>query len=121
MRTCHGSKYTKAQQNRLVTDLKPGDKVSVDDTSLFKKGTESSWSDKVHVVQSASGKSVTLNDGTTHRRNKVLMAPHNTVIAPITEKNVIKVTVAIKKHRDKLYFKREGINKANVIQGKRNR
>ena len=41
----------------------------------------------------------------------------NTVIAPITEKNVIKV--ATKKHKDKLYFKREGINEANVIQGKR--
>ncbi len=47
------------------------------------------------------------------------MVPHNTVIAPITEKNVIKV--ATKKHKDKLYFKRESINEANVIQGKRNR
>jgi hypothetical protein len=35
------------------------------------------------------------------------------------EKNVIKV--ATKKHKDKLYFKREGIDEANVIQGKRNR
>jgi hypothetical protein len=47
------------------------------------------------------------------------MVPHNTVIAPNTEKNVIKV--ATKKHKDKLYFKREGINEAIVIQGKRNR
>ena len=109
----------KAQQNGFVTDLKPGDKVRIDDTALFKKGTESRWSDEVHVVQSAIGKSVTLTDGTTHRRNKVLMVPHNTVIAPKTEKNVIKV--ATKKHKDKLYFKREGINEANVIQGKRNR
>ncbi len=31
-----------AQQNGFVTDLKPGDKVRVDDTSFFKKGTESS-------------------------------------------------------------------------------
>ncbi len=69
------------------------------------------------MVQSASGKSVTLIDGTTHRRSKVLMVPHNTVIAPITEKNVIKV--ATKKQKDKLYFKREGINEANVIQGKK--
>ena len=107
----------KAQQNGFITDLKPGDKVRVDDTSLFKKGTESRWSDEVHVVQSAIGKSVILTDGTTHRRSKVLMVPHNTVIAPITEKNVIKV--ATKKHKDKLYFKREGINEANVIQGKR--
>ncbi len=47
------------------------------------------------------------------------MVPHNTVIAPTIEKNVIKV--ATKKHKDKLYFKREGINDANVIEGKRNR
>jgi serine/threonine-protein kinase RIO1 len=70
------------------------------------------------VVQSAIGKSVILTDGTTHRRSKVLMALHNTVIAPNTEKNVIKV--ATKKHEDKLYFKIEGINESNVIQGKRN-
>ena len=43
------------------------------------------------------------------------MVPHNTVIAPTTEKNVIKVATK------KLYFKREGIDDANVIKGKRNR
>jgi hypothetical protein len=50
---------------------------------------------------------------------KVLMIPHNTSIAPTTEKNVIKV--ATKKYKDKLYssFKREGIDDANVIKGKR--
>jgi hypothetical protein len=109
----------KAQQNGFVTDLKSGDNVRVDDTSLFKKRTESRWSDEVHVVQSASGKSVTLTDGTTHRRSKVLMVPHNIVIAPITEKIVIEV--ATKKHKDKLYFKREGINETKVIHFKRNR
>jgi hypothetical protein len=108
----------KAQQNGFVTDLKPGDKVRVDGTALFKKGTESRWSDEVHVVQSAIGKSVTLIDGTTQRRSKVLIVPHNTVISPNTEKNVIKI--ATKKHKDKLYFKREGINETNVIHGKRN-
>ncbi len=73
------------------------------------------------MVQSAIGKSVTLTDGATHRHSKVLMVPHNTVIVPTAqlEKNVIKV--ATKKHRDKSYFKGEGINEANVIQGKRNR
>jgi hypothetical protein len=54
-----------------------------------------------------------------HTRDKVLMVPHNTVIAPTIEKNVIKV--AKKKHKDKLYFKREGINEANIIEGKRKR
>ncbi len=92
----------KAQQNGFITDFEPGDKVRIDDTALFKKGTKSRWSDEVHVVQSASGKSVVLTDGTTQRRDKVLLAPHNTVIAPTIEKKVIKV--ATKKHKDKLYF-----------------
>ncbi len=48
-----------------------------------------------------------------------MTAPHNTVIAPTTEKNVIKV--ATKEQKDKLYFKREDINETNVIEGKRNR
>ena len=47
------------------------------------------------------------------------MVPHNTVIAPTIEKIVIKV--ATKKLKDKLYFKREGIDDANIIEGKRNR
>ncbi len=64
-------------------------------------------------------KTVILTDGTTHRREKVLMVPHNTVIAPTTWNNVIKV--ATKKHKDRLYFKCEGIDDAKVIEGKRNR
>ena len=107
----------KAEGNGFTTDLKPGDKVRVDDTKLFKKGTESRWSDEVHVVQSANGKTVVLTDGTTHKRNKILLVPHNTVIAPTPEKNVIKV--ATKKHKDKLYFKRESIDTSNIIEGKR--
>ncbi len=101
----------KAQQNGFITNLNPGDKVRIDDTSLFKKETESRWSVEAHNVRSASEKSVTLTDETIHRRSKVLIVPHNTVIAPNTEKNDIKV--ATKKHKDKLCFKREGIDKAN--------
>ena len=86
---------------------------------MFKKGTESRWSDEVHVVQSASGKSVVFTDGTTYKRDKLLMVPHNTVIATTPQKNVIKV--ATKKHKDKLYFKREDTNEANIIEGKRTR
>jgi hypothetical protein len=70
----------KAKENGFVTDLKPGDKVRIDDTAMFKKGTESRWSDEVHVVQSASGKSVTLTDGTTYKRDKLLMVPHVPVL-----------------------------------------
>jgi hypothetical protein len=104
-----------------VTNLKPGDKVKIDDTSLFKKGTdsESKWSDEVHVVKEASGKTVTLTDGTTHRRNKIWMVPHNTVIVPTEqlEKNVIKV--ATKQHKDKQLYKRENIKESDVIEGGR--
>jgi hypothetical protein len=109
----------KAQQNGFVTDLKQGDKVRIDDTSLFKKGTESRWSDEVHVVQSASGKSVTLTDGTTHRHSKVLMVQHNAVIVPTAqlEKNIIKV--ATKKHKDKLLYKRENIRETDIIRSGR--
>ena len=46
-----------------------------------------------------------------------LWVPHNTVITPSTEKNVIKV--ATKQHKDKLYFKRESIDTSNMIEGKK--
>ena len=94
--------------------------MRIDDTSMFKKGTESRWSDEVHVVKEASGKTVTLTDGTTHdRRNKILMAPHNKVIAPTAqqEKHVIKV--ATKQHKDKQLYKRENIKETDVIEGGR--
>ncbi len=60
---------------------------------------------------------MTLFDGITYKREKLLIVPHNTIISPNTEKNVIKV--ATKKRKDKLYFQREGIDDANVIEGKR--
>ncbi len=44
---------------------------------------------------------------------------HNTVISATPEKNVINVVT--KKHKDKSYFRREDLNGANVIEGKRNR
>ncbi len=50
--------------------------MRIDDTSLFKKGTESRGSNEVHVVKEASGKTVTVTDGTAHKRNKILMVPH---------------------------------------------
>jgi hypothetical protein len=39
-----------ALDNGFVADLKPGDKVRVDDTAMFKKSTESRWGDEVHRV-----------------------------------------------------------------------
>ncbi len=69
------------------------------------------------MVQSESGKTVVSTDGSTHKREKVLMVLHNTVISSTTEKNVIKV--ATKKHKDKFYFKQEGIDEANVLESKK--
>ena len=92
-------------------DLEPGDRVRIDGTALFKKGTENRWSDETHVVQEARGKKVTLTDETTHRRDKTLMVPHNTVTVMVPtaqlEKNVIKV--ATRQHKDKQLYKRENI------------
>ena len=107
----------KGEQNGFTTDLKSGDKVRVSDTAMFKKGTESRWSDEVHVVQSASGKTVQLTDGKTLRRDKVLLVPHDTVIQSTPVKNVIKV--ATKKHKDKQLYKRENIKETDVIEGGR--
>jgi hypothetical protein len=59
----------KARENGFVTDRNPGDKIRIDDIAMFKKGTESRWSDQVYVVQSASCKTVTLAEWTTHRRD----------------------------------------------------
>ncbi len=36
----------KARDNGFVTNLNLGDQVRIDDTAMFKKGTESKWSIK---------------------------------------------------------------------------
>ena len=72
----------KARSNGFVTDLTPGDKVRIKDTALFKKGTESRWTDDVFTVESASGKTVMLTDGQRVKRDSVLKVPPNTVSTP---------------------------------------
>ena len=62
------------------------------------------------------GKTVALTDGTMHKRDKVLLVPHDTEEAT-TEKNVIKV--ATKQHKDKQLFKRENIKETDIIEGGR--
>ena len=106
----------KGEQNGFTTDLKAGDKVRIDDTAMFKKGSENRWSDKIYTVDSANGKTVILDDGTSHKRNKVLLVPHDTKPI-ITQKNVIKL--ATKLHKDKQLFKRENIKESDVIAGGR--
>ncbi len=50
MKACHAFKKAKSTTNGFITDLEPGDKVRIDDTALFKKGTERKWCDEVHVI-----------------------------------------------------------------------
>jgi len=101
----------KARSNGFVTDLTPGDKVRIKDTALFKKGTESRWTDEVFTVESAKGKTVVLTDGQRLKRDNVLKVPHNTISAP---KNII--TIATKQRKDMLSLRRDSIDQANVIQ-----
>ena len=105
----------KGERNGFTTDLNAGDKVRIDDTAMFKKGSENRWSDKIYTVAAAMGKTVALTDGTMHKRDKVLLVPHDT--EETTVKNVIKV--ATKQHKDKQQFKRESIEQSNVIEGGR--
>ena len=106
----------KGEQNGFSTDLKAGDKIRIDDTAMFKKGSENRWSDKIYTVAAAMGKTVALTDGTMHKRDKVLLVPNHTQ-EPTREKNVIKV--ATKQHKDKLQLKREDIKESNVIESGR--
>jgi hypothetical protein len=101
----------KARSNGFVTDLTPGDKVRIKDTALFKKGTESRWTDDVFTVESASGKTVILTDGQRVKLDSVLKVPPNTVSTP---KNVI--AIATKQRKDTLSLRRDNIDQANVLQ-----
>ncbi len=46
----------KAHDNALVTDLKPGDKVRIDDTSMFKKGKRAGGVMKYMVLKKQAGR-----------------------------------------------------------------
>ena len=105
----------KGEQNGFNTDLKAGDKVRIDDTAMFKKGSENRWSDEIYTVASAMGKTVAMTDGTMHKRDKVPLVPHHTV--ETTKKNVIKV--ATKQHKVKQLHKREDIKEKDIIEGGR--
>jgi hypothetical protein len=106
----------KSRGNGFVTDLSPGDKVRLSDTAMFKKGSESRWTDEVYEVESASGKTVILTDGQRIKRNNVLKVPKNTISTP---KNVVKI--ATKQRKDKLFLRREGVDQSNIINQPRRR
>ncbi len=64
----------KGEQNGFTNDKKSGDKVRIDDTALFKKGTDNRWSDEIYIVESATGKIDHLTYGQRLRRDKVFIA-----------------------------------------------
>ena len=67
----------KAQYNKTVSDLKPGDKVRKLETHLFKKGTEPKFSEEMFEVKQANGGTVTLTDETRHKRQNLLKIPND--------------------------------------------
>jgi hypothetical protein len=75
--------------------LKKGDKVRVRDTSIFKKGTEARWTDEIITVESTKGKSVTLTDGRSLKREDIPPIPKHTV--PITNINIVKLATKERK------------------------
>ena len=83
---------------------------------MFKKRSESRWTDEVYEVESASGKTVILTDGQRIKRNNVLKVPKNTISNP---KNVVKI--ATKQRKDKLFLRREGVDQSNIINQPRRR
>jgi hypothetical protein len=49
-------------------------------TFIFKKGSQSRWSDKTKTVASFMGKTLALYDGAMHQRDKVLLVLHHSVM-----------------------------------------
>ena len=64
----------KAQDNNIVSDLKPGEKVrkNILFINKFSKGTDPKWSEKVFTVESVHGNTITLNDKSMYKRMRLL-------------------------------------------------
>ncbi len=103
----------KSHVNSSPSDLVPGDKVRIRETNLFKKGTEPRWSDEVHEVEAAKGKSVEVN-GKMLKRDQVLKIPTETIITTDKVKpNVIKQ--ATKDRQVKIKLQQEGVSDSNIL------
>ena len=61
------------------SDLSVGDHVRISEKNIFKKGTEPRWSDEVYTVEGVKGLSVSLSDGKTYKRDKLLKIPKDTI------------------------------------------
>ena len=100
----------KNKKNNLVSDVNIYDKVRIRISKLFQKGTEPVFGDEVYTVIKVSGKSITLNDNTIHKRNNLLLVPKDTVSS---KTNVIKE--ATKVNKQERLLKKEGLEKKNII------
>ena len=83
----------------------------------MEKGTEPQFSNEVFTVESIRGKTITLNNQESKRRNDLLLVPQNTVGS--NENNIIKQ--ATRKYQDELNMRRDGIDETNILVGKRRR
>ena len=57
-----------------------GDNVraTTSENKALEKGTDPKWSDMVHKVEKAKGKTITLSNGIVHTRNNLLKVPEGT-------------------------------------------
>ena len=104
------------------SDLSVGDHVRISEKNIFKKGTEPRWSDEVYTVEGVKGLSVSLSDGKTYKRDKLLKIPKDTI--KITNSDASKTNVvktATKQHKQQLTLKAEDIKAENIRTGPRER
>ena len=111
------SRHSNTASKSVQSDLKKDDKVRVRDTAMFKKGTESRWTDEIFTVESTKGKSVTLTDGRSLKREDVLPIPKHTI--PITHINIVKL--ATKERKQVIQLHQEGVDQSNIINQPRQR
>ena len=111
------SRHSSTISKSVQSDLKKDDKVRVRDTAMFKKGTEARWTDEIFTVESTKGKSVTLTDGRSLKREDVLPIPKHTI--PITHINIVKL--ATKERKQVIQLNQEGVDQSNIINQPRQR
>jgi hypothetical protein len=99
----------------LKPDLKEGDKVRINITRTFKKGTEPRWSDEIYIVKYQKGKSVYLENDQILKRDNILKVHDETEI------NNNKINVIDKSSRNKkieTQLKKEGVDENNILQSR---
>ena len=90
------------------------DKVRIREKGIFKKGTESRFSDDVFIVVSISGSTVKLNNGKNYRSSSLQKIDKNYIIPEKGVKNVIRR--ATKERTVELLHKRIDVQAENIIQ-----